>query len=99
MTEAGKESYISQVLKAVEDFNRKQAEYEHKQIIKLCKENDFIVPSVEIREQLEKVLPKEAKIIVSRFTDCVLMVKKCVLDPCYVPENLWIEPGETKDDM
>lgn len=99
MTEANKESYISQVLKAVEDFERKQVEYEHEQIIKLCEENDFFVPSVEIREKLEKILPKGTKIIVSRFTDCVLMVKKCVLDPWHVPENLWIEPGETKDDM
>lgn len=99
MTEVDEKSFIDQMLKAVEDFNRLQAEYEHKQLIKLCEENDFIVPSVEIREKLEKVLPKEAKIIVSRFTDCVLMVKKCVLDPWYVPENLWIEPGETKDDV
>jgi hypothetical protein len=99
MTEADKESYISQVLKAVEDFNRKQAEYEHKQIIKLCEENDFIVPSVEIREQLEKVLPKGTRIIVSKFTDCGLIIKKCVFDPCYIPPDLKIEIEETKDDV
>lgn len=92
-------SFIDQMIKAVEDFNRKQAEYEHQQIIKLCEENDFVVPSVEIREKLEKVLPEGTRIIVSKFVDCVLMIKKCVLDPCYISENLWIKPGETKDDV
>ena len=88
MNEVDEKSFIEQMLKVVEDFNRKQAEYEHKQIIKLCEENDFVVPSVEIKEQLEKVLPEGTKIIVSKFTDCVLMVKKCVLDPCYIQERI-----------
>lgn len=87
MTEADKESYISQVLKAVEDFNREQAEYEHKQIIKLCEENDFIVPSEEVREQLEKVLP-EARIVVSKLTNDILMIKKAALE---IPYELPIE--------
>ena len=99
MTEVDEKSFIEQLKKAIDDFNREQAEYEHKQLIKLCEENDFIVPSVEIREKLEKVLPEGTRIIVSKFTNCVLMIKKCVLDPCYIPENLWIEPGETKDDV
>ena len=91
MTEADKESYISQVLKAVEDFNRKEAEYEHKLIIKMCEENDFVVPSVEIREKLEKVLPEGTRIIVSKLTDCVLMVKKCVFDPYYIVSDFKTE--------
>lgn len=99
MTEEDEKSFIEQMKKAIDVFNREQAEYEHKQIIKLCEENDFIVPSVEIKGQLEKVLPEGTKIVVSKFTDCVLMVKKCVLDPCYIPEDLLIEPGETKDDV
>ena len=97
MNEADEKSCVDQVMKAVEGINREQAEYEHKQIIKLCEENDFIVPSVEIREKLEKILPKGTKIIVSKFTDCVLMVKKCVLDPCYIISDFKIE--ETKDDV
>lgn len=100
MTEVDEKSFIDQMLKAVEDFNRKQAEYEHQRIIMQCEENDFVVPSVEIKEQLKKVLPEGTKIIVSKFTDCVLMVKKCVLAPCYISEDLLrIEPGETKDDV
>jgi hypothetical protein len=96
MTEVDEKSFIEQLKKAIDDFNRMQAEYEHKQLIKLCEENDFIVPSVEIREQLEKVLPEGARIIVSKFTDCVLMIKKCVLDSCYIVSDFKIE--ETKDE-
>ena len=83
MTEVDEKSFIEQMTKAIDDFNRKQAEYEHKQLIKLCEENDFIVPSEEVRKQLEGVLPEGTKIIVSKVLreGCVLMVKKVALNP------------------
>ena len=72
---------IEKIFKAVEDFNRKQKEYEEKMIIKICLENDFVVPSIEVREQLEKVLPKDTRIFVCPYVTDVLMIKRCVLDP------------------
>ncbi len=87
MTEVDEKSFIDQMLKEVEDFNRKQAEYEHKQLIKLCEENDFVVPSEEVRKQLEKVLPEGTNIIVSKIlSDCILIVKKVALNPFITTE-------------
>ena len=94
MTDEDKNTFIEQMVKAIEDFNRKQAEYEHQQIIKMCLENDFIVPTAEVKEQLEKVLPKETQIFVSNFTSDVLMVKKCVLNPCHVEPLKFEYEGE-----
>lgn len=79
-----KKKFVEELFKAVEDFKRRQAEYEHQLIIKACSENDFVVPSVEIKEQLEKFLPEGTRIIVSHFTTDILMVKKYVLDFPYV---------------
>ena len=58
MTEVDEKSFIEQMKKAIDDMNRQQAEYEHKQLIRLCEENDFIVPNEEVRKQLEGVLPE-----------------------------------------
>lgn len=82
MTEVDEKSFMEQMTKAIDDFNRKQAEYEHEQLIRLCEENDFIVPSEEVRKQLEEVLPEGTNIIVSKIlSDCILMVKKVALNP------------------
>lgn len=82
MAEVDKKSLIEQMTKAIDDFNRQQAEYEHKQLIRLCEENDFVVPSEEVRKQLEKVLPEGTNIIVSKIlSGCILMVKKVALNP------------------
>ena len=96
MTEEESKSYIERVLKAAEEFNRKYAEYEHEMIIKACSENDFVVPSKEYKEKLEQILPKDTRIIVSPYIDCVLMMKKCVLEQANkVPEPIFdFEEGE-----
>lgn len=95
MTEEDKKTIVEQMAKAIEDFNRKQAEYEHQLIIKACSENNFIVPSVEVKETLEKFLPEGTRIIVSHFTTDVLMIKKCVLEFPYIdPQSIKIEVDE-----
>jgi hypothetical protein len=83
MTEVDDKSFIEQMKKAIDDMNRKQAEYEHEQLIRLCEENDFIVPNEEVRKHLEEVLPEGTKIIVSKVINehVILMVKKVALNP------------------
>lgn len=83
MTEVDEKSFIDRMIKEIDDFNRKQAEYEHEQLIRLCEENDFIVSSEEARKHLEEFLPEGTKIIVSKVIRdcCVLMVKKVALNP------------------
>ena len=70
---------FDEIKQAIDDFTREEAEYRSKILIKACEENDFIVPSVEVRDQLEKVLP-DANIIVCPYCDSVLMVKKVALE-------------------
>lgn len=83
MTEADEKSFIDRMIKEIDDLNRKQAEYEHEQLIRMCEENDFIVSSEEVRKRLEEFLPEGTKIIVSKVLRdcCVLMVKKVALNP------------------
>ena len=78
MTEADEKSFIDRMIKEIDDLNRKQAEYEHEQLIRMCEENDFIVSSEEVRKHLEEFLPEGTKIIVSKVLNehVVLMVKK-----------------------
>ncbi len=94
MTEVDEKSFIERMTKAIDDFNRKQAEYEHKQLIRLCEENDFIVPSEEVRKRLEEVLPEGTKIIVSKIlSDQILMVKKVALNP-FITTEITLGEGE-----
>lgn len=87
MTEVDEKSFIDRMIKEIDDFNQKQAEYEHEQLIRMCEENDFIVPSEDVRKQLEKVLPEGTNIIVSKIlSDCILMVKKVALNPFITTE-------------
>lgn len=95
MTEVDEKSFMEQMTKAIDDFNRKQAEYEHEQLIRLCEENDFIVPSEEVRKHLEEILPEGTKIIVSKIlSNQILVVKKVALNPFIAPE---ITLGEGKE--
>ena len=94
MSKVDEKSFIEQMVKAVEDINRKQAEYEREQLIRLCEENDFIVPSEEVRKQLEEVLPEGTKIIVDKILrDCILMVKKIALNP-FITTEITFGEGE-----
>ena len=83
MTEVDEKSFIDRMIKEIDAFNRKQAEYEHKQLIRMCEENDFIVSSEEVRKRLEEFLPEGTNIIVSKVINehVVLMVKKVALNP------------------
>lgn len=87
MAEIHETPTIDKIIEAIDDFNRKQAEYEHEQLIRLCEENDFIVPSEEVRKRLEEVLPEGTTIMVDKIlSDCILMVKKVALNPFIAPE-------------
>ena len=87
MTEVDEKSFIDRMIKEIDDFNRKLAEYEHKQLIRLCEENDFVVPSEEVRKQLEEILPEGTKIMVDKIlSDCILVVKKVALNPFITTE-------------
>ena len=83
MAEIHETPTIDKIIEAIDDFNQKQAEYEHEQLIRLCEENDFIVSSEEVRKRLEEFLPEGTKIIVSKVLKdhVVLMVKKVALNP------------------
>ena len=72
--------------KVIDDFVKQEAELRHKILVKACEENDFIVPDEKTREVLKKILPENASITVSKFTDYILMVKK--FDPS---ELLWLD--------
>lgn len=94
MTEADEKSFIEQMKKAIDDFKRMQDKYEHEQLIRLCEENDFIVPSEEVRKHLEEVLPEGTKIIVSKIlSDQILVVKKVALNP-FITTEITLGEGE-----
>lgn len=67
---------VEKILKEVERYNLKLAEDKHRQLIKCCSENDFIVPNKEIKRKLEEILPEGTKIVVSPYTDGIYMVKR-----------------------
>ena len=67
---------VEKILKEIERYNIKFAEDKHRQLIKCCSENDFIVPSVDIKNQIEKILPEGTKVVVSHYADGIYMVKR-----------------------
>lgn len=91
MTEEDKKTFVEQMVKAVEDFNRRQEEREEKWLAEICKDNFFIVPNEETKKKFEEFLPEGAQIKVSPYVeDCIYVVKKSVLD--FPFENITLRP-------
>lgn len=96
--ETGGESFIEKMVKAVEDFNRRQEEREEKLLAEICKDNFFVVSNEEIKKKFEEFLPEDAQIKVMPYAeDCIYVVKKSVLDFPFEDKTLRPYPFEVKE--
>ena len=75
----------------LDDICKAYTELKEKHFIQVCDENDFIVGTPIIKEQLKELLPDNANIYVDMHIepDKIYMIKKCVLHPDY--QKAWID--------